>query len=378
MKGRDPFAEPIALKLLPFSLFSEILKVSPTELKDLQAFRLENLMRNDWQPKVGSPCWTSSGRFYLYGPVFIERINAWQNFIMSTREKKFGRVFHYSHLDDPEAAAWTDYADRHRVRMPLDPISARRLIKIINNEPASRALIFSGSLLADLLIWADQNDVQVSRDVIFTTFEVFPKAMEKRLLRSFPDWCDYMRSWDGGMTYWRCKEGRYHTLDNATIMHVDEEGRAVVTDLSNQAQAFVNYRTDDLVERSNEYTACPCGAPYCGFKHVGHIGWRFFKQDGSQEMVVKDMHEIPPGVQIYQSEPGKINLLQFDPWTTEDMQRPDVVKIIERGWEPQFQQGYFRRKDKKPPVFSALSSLRRRVSFGGGYHPKVDVDFVSL
>jgi hypothetical protein len=359
------------------SVFNDMVGLDGPSIREIQKGKLANLIRSGWNPNAGSPCRTSSGRSYVYGPNFIDQINAWQSFVLGTRGLGVGAIYHYSHLDDPSASAWTDYVSRHRVRLPLDEASARRMARVVNETPLDVAVIMSGALLCDLLLWADAADVSLFRPTIFTTFEIVPPSLTDRLLRSFPDWCDYMRSWDGGLTFWRCREGRYHTMDISTILRVESDGAAIVTDLTNHAQRFADYRTGDLVECLPEHVTCACGAPCRNLRYVRSSSWDFVDRHGDTRPVIEDATDLPPGVQVYQRRPGEVVMLRPDGWDEASASDPAVLKVVE-GWKASFAKGCFRRREKKLPVFSSVASGRRLVDFCGGYEHDLAFEFEAL
>jgi len=77
--------------------------------------------------------------------------------------------------------------------------------------------------------------------------------------------CDHMRCWDGGATFFTCKFGTYHLLDNITY-HKSIDNKLVTTDYFSLAAPFINYWNGDLCSIGDEYVRCECGRLYHPFK----------------------------------------------------------------------------------------------------------------
>lgn len=77
--------------------------------------------------------------------------------------------------------------------------------------------------------------------------------------------CDHMRCWDGGATFFTCKFGTYHLLDNITH-HKSVNNKLVTTDYFSLAAPFVNYWNGDICEIKDEYQRCDCDRLYRPFK----------------------------------------------------------------------------------------------------------------
>ena len=77
--------------------------------------------------------------------------------------------------------------------------------------------------------------------------------------------CDHMRCWDGGATFFTCKFGTYHLLDNITY-HKSVNNKLVTTDYFSLAAPFVNYWNGDICSIENEYFRCQCRRLYRPFR----------------------------------------------------------------------------------------------------------------
>jgi phenylacetate-coenzyme A ligase PaaK-like adenylate-forming protein len=92
--------------------------------------------------------------------------------------------------------------------------------------------------------------------------------------------CDHMRCWDGGATFFTCKFGTYHLLDNITY-HKSVDNKLVTTDYFSLSAPFINYWNGDLCKIENEYLRCECGRLYRPFKMLEN---RPFALKGSSKL----------------------------------------------------------------------------------------------
>lgn len=79
--------------------------------------------------------------------------------------------------------------------------------------------------------------------------------------------CDHMRSWDGGATFFTCRLGTYHLMDNLSWCE-DVEGRLVSTDYFNLASPFVRYWNGDYCRIEDSWRRCGCGRLYRPFSFL--------------------------------------------------------------------------------------------------------------
>lgn len=111
--------------------------------------------------------------------------------------------------------------------------------------------------------------------------------------------CDHMRCWDGGATFFTCKFGTYHLLDNITY-HRSVDDKLVTTDYFSLAAPFVNYWNGDLCTIQDQYLRCECGRLYRPFKMLqnrpfalkGSIKLTSIKQQISQLSFKSDLIQI--------------------------------------------------------------------------------------
>jgi hypothetical protein len=77
--------------------------------------------------------------------------------------------------------------------------------------------------------------------------------------------CDHMRCWDGGASFFTCKHGTYHLMDNLSWCE-ESEGRLISTDYFSLPSPFVRYWNGDYCRISEEYKRCECGRLYREFE----------------------------------------------------------------------------------------------------------------
>ena len=79
--------------------------------------------------------------------------------------------------------------------------------------------------------------------------------------------CDHMRCWDGGASFFDCKHGTSHLMDNMS-WSVEKEKKLIATDYFSLPSPFVNFWNGDKCEIKNKYERCQCGRIYRPFKFL--------------------------------------------------------------------------------------------------------------
>jgi len=79
--------------------------------------------------------------------------------------------------------------------------------------------------------------------------------------------CDHMRCWDGGASFFTCKDHTYHLMDNLSWCEEIEE-KLVSTDYFSLPSPFVRYWNGDYCKIENEYKRCECGRLYREFEFL--------------------------------------------------------------------------------------------------------------
>jgi hypothetical protein len=95
------------------------------------------------------------------------------------------------------------------------------------------------------------------------------------------DWCDHMRCWDGGATFYTCKYHTYHLMDSLAWVYMDDNNRLISYDYFSLASPFINYWNGDYCNVSTAYDKCKCGAYY-----------RYFKMGRTRDMTVRSGNSI--------------------------------------------------------------------------------------
>jgi len=78
--------------------------------------------------------------------------------------------------------------------------------------------------------------------------------------------CDHMRCWDGGASFFTCKHGTYHLMDNLSWCEQGPNNELICTDYFNLASPFVRYWNGDYCKIGDEYKRCGCGRLYREFE----------------------------------------------------------------------------------------------------------------
>jgi len=78
-------------------------------------------------------------------------------------------------------------------------------------------------------------------------------------------WCDHMRCWDGGVTFFTCKHNVYHLLDGLSWAYSDNY-RLISYDYFSLPSPFVNYWNGDYADISEDYERCKCGRAFRRFE----------------------------------------------------------------------------------------------------------------
>jgi len=350
--------------------FQAIHEVDPESIQALHEAGLQLLVAEGNRSNLGAELRTSGGHAYLWGPNMEIRMNQWQDFILRTRNKEDGFVVHYSQVDNFSKNLWADFVDRHTIQPPLKDHSGFWLYNKIITTGEKTAVILSGRLLADFLDWVKVKGLELKKDVVFTTFEPFPKSKIPLLLEYFEDWCDYMRSWDGGLTFFRCKHGTYHTFDHITIAKPSPDSSVLVTDLLNKAQNFIDHSPGDVVHMDDEYSRCECGLWHRNFRQITWDSFKLHRADGTKTQRIGTIDDVTNDFQIYQEQAGEVFLLRHGGWDGVDMP-PIFSKIEEQGVKVVPAGGIFRRHTKVPFFFNRLMTT----SHGGkiyNFDPKIE------
>lgn len=90
------------------------------------------------------------------------------------------------------------------------------------------------------------------------------KTMELQNNGNIDAWCDHMRCWDGGVTFFTCKYNIYHLLDSLSWAYTNDY-KLISYDYFSLPSPFINYWNGDYAEINDEYKRCKCGRAYREF-----------------------------------------------------------------------------------------------------------------
>jgi hypothetical protein len=79
--------------------------------------------------------------------------------------------------------------------------------------------------------------------------------------------CDHMRCWDGGASFWTCRYGTYHLMDNISWSE-EIDGMLISTDYFSLPAPFVKYWNGDFCRITDTYQRCECGRLYRDFEFL--------------------------------------------------------------------------------------------------------------
>lgn len=78
------------------------------------------------------------------------------------------------------------------------------------------------------------------------------------------NWCDHMRCWDGGVTFFTCRYHTRHLLDGLAWAYASED-RLISNDFYSLPSPFLNYWNGDQATIADHYKQCQCGRMYREF-----------------------------------------------------------------------------------------------------------------
>lgn len=160
-------------------------------------------------------------------------------------------IVHYANFDlyksDPNLffESFTDYVNKNSIDVVFT--SGPQVNSLCHHL---RRLGFEGRI-AGLL--SHTNERLIQEDASF--------LLEKKY---FDHVCDHMRCWDGGASFFTCRDGNYHLMDNLSWCE-DVDGRLVSTDYFNFSSPFVRYWNGDVCSIGEYYQRCDCGRLYRNF-----------------------------------------------------------------------------------------------------------------
>lgn len=79
--------------------------------------------------------------------------------------------------------------------------------------------------------------------------------------------CDHMRCWDGGASFFTCKDKNYHLLDNLSWCE-EIDKKLISTCYFSLPSPFVRFWNGDLCRIQDKYQRCDCGRLYRDFEFL--------------------------------------------------------------------------------------------------------------
>ena len=153
----------------------------------------------------------------------------------------------------------------------LQQLRNKRMTEILDllSKHTFDIVLSSGPIINLLTKYIKQNSFKHKFAKLLSHTTEFPRHDDFNFLKkhgNIDDFCDHMRCWDGGATFFTCKHGTYHLNDAASWCEQGENKELISTDYFNTATPFLNYFNGDLCEINNDYEKCACGRYYRPFK----------------------------------------------------------------------------------------------------------------
>ena len=130
-------------------------------------------------------------------------------------------------------------------------------------------ILGSGPVFNVLCRYIKKNNFKHFFATLLSHTSEFPIINDFKFLQSNGNislYCDHMRCWDGGASFFTCKSGTYHLNDNFAWTIQGEDNKFISTDYFNMVAPFINYYNGDLCEIKENYELCSCGRYYRPFK----------------------------------------------------------------------------------------------------------------
>lgn len=138
----------------------------------------------------------------------------------------------------------------------------------LHKYPDYDIIITSWSFMSTWLQYAQAT--RLARLCWTTCESVIQDEVEQCRDRGFFDqFCDHMRCWDGGASFFTCQYGTYHCMDWLCDMQQGDRNQLETTDFFNLAAPFIRYRNGDEVRLMKTWAKCQCGRYYRPMQFYG-------------------------------------------------------------------------------------------------------------
>jgi len=125
-----------------------------------------------------------------------------------------------------------------------------------------------GFTISEAVGWVKSRGYNSKIAQLLSTTSCKPNYDDLNFLRNngqIDDWCDHMRCWDGGVTFFTCSSYNTHLVEHFAYPYVDD-GRLISKDFFSFPNPFWNYWNGDYASIGADYKVCDCGRLYRDFK----------------------------------------------------------------------------------------------------------------
>lgn len=143
-----------------------------------------------------------------------------------------------------------------------------QLLNLLSNNHFD-ILLSSGPVINILVRHIKKNNFTQNFAYLLSHTTEFPRISDFEFLKTnnnISNYCDHMRCWDGGASFFTCKHETYHLNDHLSWVVEGPNNKMISTDYFNIVSPFINYWNGDLCQIENEYKLCDCGRYYRPFK----------------------------------------------------------------------------------------------------------------
>jgi hypothetical protein len=147
----------------------------------------------------------------------------------------------------------------------------KKLFGFLDSAPFFDIVLSSGPVINILNRHIKKYEFSKSFAYLLSHTTEFPRTEDFHFLKNngnITHYCDHMRCWDGGASFFTCKFGTYHLNDNFAWVTQGSDNKLISTDYFNIAAPFINYWNGDRCKIENDYRKCECGRWYRPFKMI--------------------------------------------------------------------------------------------------------------
>lgn len=196
-------------------------------------------------------------------------------------------------------------------------------------------ILSNGPIINGLKNYLQKNNIKIKLCKLLSHTSQFPIKEDFKFLKEnnyIDNYCDSMRCWDGGATFFTCKYNTYHLMDNLSYCF-EKDNKLISTDYFSLSAPFINYWNGDLCEIAENYKKCECGRWYRPFKMLQN---RPFAVKGPSKLTeikskisslgfktkIKQVHFLEENINLITS----LELTQEERKTVDDILKDYIVK----------------------------------------------------